>query len=388
VDFALDEEQQILQRTLRSFAEKRVAAEAALRDRQGLFPTALLQECAALGLTGMLIPEQYGGSAMGAVAYSLALTEIGRACAGTAVTLSVSNMVAEAILRWGSESQRQEYLPGLCDGALVPGAFALTEPECGSDPAGLRTRATRVPEGYRLSGEKVFCTSASHAGVFLLVARTGAAGGKGLSAFLIPRGQPGLTVTRVEEKLGQHASDTATVCLDDCLVDAGALLGPEGAGLAIALGALDGGRIGIGSLALGIGQAALLAAGRYALQRVQFGKPIAEHGAIQAKLADCATELEAAQLLVWRAAWLKERGGARPTGEAAMAKLFATEAASHACDEALQIHGGYGYSKDFPVERYYRDVRVTRLYEGTSEIQRLVIARKLLERVGEGQGVP
>jgi len=378
VDFTPSEEQLILRDMLRAFARDRVAPGAAERDRRDLFPHELLAEMAELGLMGMLVPDEAGGSGMGAVAYSMALSEIAGACAGTAVTLSVSNMVAEAIWRYGDADQRARWLPGLCGGALAPGAFALTEAAAGSDAASLRSKAVPCPGGYRLSGEKVFCTSGSHAGVILVMARTGEAGPKGISAFLVPKGAAGMEVTGVEEKMGLHASNTATIHFDECFVPEQDRLGPEGIGFAVAMSALDGGRIGIGSQAVGIAQAALDVAARYAKERVQFGRPIAEHQGIQWKLADMACELDAARLLVLRAAWMKDQGQGRFTREAATAKLFASEAAGRICDHALQILGGYGYSRDFPVERFCRDVRVARIYEGTSEIQRIVIARELL----------
>ncbi len=376
--FELTEEQTILRDMVRSFARDRVEPGAQERDERDEFPSELLSEMAGLGLMGMLVPEQYGGADMGAVAYSLALTEIASACAGTAVTMSVSNMVAEAIYKYGSEEQRERYLPELCGGGLIPGAFALTEPGAGSDAAGLRAKAVRTDGGYLLTGEKVFITSASHAGIFLVMARTGEPGAKGISAFLVPAGAEGLEVSKVEHKMGQHASNTASVVLQDCFVPERDRLGPEGIGFKIAMTALDGGRIGIASLAIGVARSALDVAARYATERVQFGRPISRLQAIQFKLADMATELEAARLMTLRAAWLKEQAKARFTKEAAMAKLLSTEAAGRICDEAVQILGGYGYIRDFPVERYYRDVRVTRIYEGTSEIQRVVIARELL----------
>lgn len=378
MDFSLSEEQEILRDTIRAFARDRVAPGAAERDRKDLFPTELIAEMAELGLMGMLVDERWGGADMGVVAYSLALTEIAAACAGTAVTMSVSNMVAEAIARYGTEEQKERYLPGLCSGKLIPGAFALTESGAGSDAGSLRTKAVRCEGGYRLSGEKVFCTSASYAGLVLVMARTGGPGAKGVSAFLVPSDAEGFEVTAVEEKMGLHASNTASVLLDDCFVADSQRLGAEGEGFKVAMSALDGGRIGIGSQAVGIAQAALDAAGRYALERQQFGRPIAKFQAIQWKLADAYTELEAARLLVLRAAWLKEQHAPRFTREAAMAKLYAAEAAGRICDHAVQILGGYGYSREFPVERYYRDVRVTRIYEGTSEVQRIVIAREVL----------
>ena len=378
MDFSLSEEQEILRDTIRAFARDRVAPGAAERDRKDLFPTELIAEMAELGLMGMLVDERWGGADMGVVAYSLALTEIAAACAGTAVTMSVSNMVAEAIARYGTEEQKERYLPGLCSGKLIPGAFALTESGAGSDAGSLRTKAVRCEGGYRLSGEKVFCTSASYAGLVLVMARTGGPGAKGVSAFLVPSDAEGFEVTAVEEKMGLHASNTASVLLDDCFVGDSQRLGAEGEGFKVAMSALDGGRIGIGSQAVGIAQAALDAAGRYALERQQFGRPIAKFQAIQWKLADAYTELEAARLLVLRAAWLKEQHAPRFTREAAMAKLYAAEAAGRICDHAVQILGGYGYSREFPVERYYRDVRVTRIYEGTSEVQRIVIAREVL----------
>ena len=306
MDFALTEEQEILRDTIRSFARDRIAPGAAERDRKDIFPTELLAEMAELGLMGMLVDERWGGADMGAVAYSLALTEVAAACAGTAVTMSVSNMVAEAIAKYGSDEQREQYLPRLCSGELVPGAFALTEPGAGSDAGSLRTKAVRCEGGYRLTGEKVFCTSASYAGLVLVMARTGGPGAKGVTAFLVPSDAEGFEVTGVEEKMGLHASNTATVRLDECFVADSQRLGGEGEGFRVAMSALDGGRIGIGSQAVGIGQAALDAAGRYALERKQFGRPIAKFQAIQWKLADAYTELEAARLLVLRAAWRKE----------------------------------------------------------------------------------
>ncbi len=311
------------------------------------------------------------------MAYSLAMTEIARACASTAVTMAVTNMVAEVIAKFGSEAQKERYVPRLVAGEIGPGAFALSEPEAGSDPGSMRTTAERVPGGFVLRGQKQWITSGGRAGVLVVWAMTGGPGTRGISTFLVERGTPGMKPGKHEDKLGLRASETVPITFDDCRVPEDALLGQEGQGFRVAMMALDGGRIGIASQAIGIATAALEEATAYAKERKQFGRPIADFQAIQWMLADSATELDAARLLTLRAATLKEAH--RPfTREASMAKLYASEAANRVCNRAVQVHGGYGYVRDFAAERHLRDVRATTIYEGTSEIQRTVIARSVL----------
>jgi len=375
------EEQRLIQRTAREFAERRLAPAAAARDRDGRFPVEELRELGQLGLLGVNVPEDLGGAAAGVIAYSLALQELARVDASVAVAVSVTNMVAELIAAVGTPAQRTAYVPGVVSGAAVAGAFALSEPQAGSDPAAMRTIATKVDGGWRLSGTKQWITSGDRAGVLVVWAMTDlAAGHKGITAFLVRGGAPGLTVGRLEEKMGLHGSSTAQLVLDGVEVGDDAVLGGVGGGFRLAMMALDGGRIGIASQALGIARGALEAAYRYASEREQFGVALWKHQAIGNMLADAATWLDAGHLLTLRAASLKQAGQRFGT-EAAMAKLYATEKAGAICDIALQVHGGYGYTTDFPVERAYRDVRVTRIYEGTSEIQRMVIARALLSRM-------
>ncbi|MSP23808.1 MAG: acyl-CoA dehydrogenase [Myxococcales bacterium] len=382
MDFELTETQHLIVTTARDYVERAVRPAAALLDRQARFPSAELAGLAALGMMGVNIPAELGGAEAGAVAYALAMMEVARGCASTAVTMGVTNMVGEAIARFGSEGQRRTYVPRLTSGEYVAGAFALSEPGAGSDPGGMTTTATRSDRGWLLNGQKQWITSGSRAGVVVVWARTDSAearlGSKGLSCFLVEQNTPGLETGRHEEKLGLCASETVSLSFTDCVLPDEALLGEVGGGFKIAMMALDGGRIGIASQAIGIGTAALEAAIAYAKERKQFGQAIAEFQAIQWMIADSKVELEAARLLTLRAASMKERGGVRFTREAAIAKLFASEAAWRVCDRALQIHGGYGYVKEFPVERHLRDVRVTRIYEGTSEIQRIVIARASL----------
>jgi hypothetical protein len=359
---------------------------AAARDRTGEFPEREMRALGELGLVGMTVPAAYGGTEAGAVALALALREIGRADVSVAITLSVTSMVAEFVARFGTEEARRAYLPPLCAGEAVAGAFALSEPQAGSDSSAIRTTVERDPGGgYRVSGSKLWTTSGDRASVLVVVARHGASlGGKGFSAFLVEGGAPGLVVSRHESKMGQRGSSTVALAFDDVAVPATSLLGEEGQGMRVALAGLGGGRIGVAALAIGVAQAALEAAVGHAGQRRQFDVPLATFQAIRFMLADAATALEAAWLLTLRAADRKQRGlpFAR---EAAQAKLFATERAVEICDRAIQIHGGYGYTREFPVERYYRDARVTTIYEGTSQIQRLVIARELLRAAGGGQ---
>jgi len=377
MDLELSDTQQLIVTTARSFADRVIRPVAAELDREERFPTEILQGLADLGLLGVNVPAALGGAEAGVVAYSLAMTEIARACASTAVTMAVTNMVAEVIARFGSEAQRLHHVPRLTSGEHVAGAFALSEPEAGSDPGSMRTTAERVSGGWLLRGQKQWITSGSRAGVMVVWARTGGAGTRGISTFLVERGTPGLKPGKHEDKLGLRASETVPLTFDDCLIPEDALLGELNQGFRVAMMALDGGRIGIASQAIGIAQAALDEAAAYARERKQFGRPIGDFQAIQWMLADSRTELDAARLLTLRAASLKET--ARPfTREASMAKLYASEAANRICNRAVQIHGGYGYVRDFAAERHLRDVRATTIYEGTSEIQRIVIARAVL----------
>lgn len=382
MQFEPTEEQLLVQRTARDFADRVLAPKAAARDISGEFPVAELRQLADLGLLGIAVPEELGGAGAGAVAYSLALQELARGDASVAVAVSVTNMVAELIAKYGTPEQGKRWVTPLVGGQLIAGAFALSEPQAGSDAGAMRTLATKTATGWRLDGSKQWITSGDHAGVMVAWAKTDqSAGHKGISAFVVPGQAPGVTVARLEEKLGLHGSSTAQLVLDGVEVPDDALLGTPGGGFALAMVALDGGRIGIASQAIGIARGALEAAIRYAGERHTMGQAIIKHQGIGAMLADAATWLDAAALMTLRAAYLKQSG--QPyTQEAAMAKLFSTERAWQICDIALQVHGGYGYVRDFPVERALRDVRATRIYEGTSEIQRIVIARSLLRTAG------
>ncbi|HEU0036824.1 MAG TPA: acyl-CoA dehydrogenase family protein [Kofleriaceae bacterium] len=378
MNFAPTEEQLLVQRTARDVAERVLAPRAAARDVSGTFPVAELHELASLGLLGIAVPEELGGSGAGAVAYSLAMQELARGDASVAVAVSVTNMVAELITNTGSAALARQWVPDLVGGKHVCGAFALSEPEAGSDPAAMRTTATKIAGGWRLDGTKQWITCGDHAGVMVVWAVTDpGAGHRGITAFVVPGKAPGLSVARLEDKLGLHGSSTAQLVFEGVEVGDDQVLDTTGRGFALAMMALDGGRIGIASQAIGIARGALEAAVRYAGERQTFGQPIIKHQAVGNMLADAATWLDAATLMTLRAAHAKE--SKQPFSQlAAMAKLFASEHAWKICDIALQVHGGYGYVRDFPVERALRDVRVTRIYEGTSEIQRLVIARNLL----------
>jgi alkylation response protein AidB-like acyl-CoA dehydrogenase len=378
MDFALTEEQLLIQRTARDYAERVLAPRAAARDVSHEFPISELRDLGQLGLLGIAVPEGLGGSGAGPVAYSLAMQEIARADASVAVETSVTNMVGELIATRGSPELAAAWVPRLVAGDLVCGAFALSEPDAGSDPAAMRTVAVRTASGWRLSGAKQWITGGDRAGCLVVWAVTEpGAGHKGITAFVVPGHSPGMSVARLEDKLGLHGSSTAQLVFDSVELADDAVLGHVGGGFPLAMIALDGGRIGIASQAIGIARGALDAAIAYATARRTFGQPIIQHQAVAVMLADAATWLDAATLMALRAAQLKE--ARQPfSQQAAMAKLFATEHAWKICDIALQVHGGYGYVRDFPVERALRDVRVTRIYEGTSEIQRLVIARNLL----------
>ncbi len=387
--FEPSEEQRLIEQAARQFAAEVLRPKAAERDQKSLFPEAELRKLGELGLLGVNVPEQYGGSQAGVVAYSLALSQVAQADASVSVAMAVTNMVAEVICAFGTEEQKQKYVPRLCSGEAIAGAFALSEPQAGSDAASLKTVAEKVDGGYRLTGSKQWITSGDRAGVIVVWARTdgGAPADKrnqaaGLSAFLVEGGSPGLTAGRPEHKLGLKGSTTVPLTLDGCFVPDSARLSKEGDGFRIAMVALDGGRIGIASQAVGVGRAALEAALDYSKERKQFDKSLCDFQAIANMLADGGMQLEAAQLLALRAAFLKE-SGLPYSQKAAMAKLYASEAAGRICDMALQVHGGYGYTQEFPVERYLRDVRVSRIYEGTSEIQRVVIARSVLKEFSD-----
>lgn len=377
MDLELTETQQMVQATARDFATRVVAPRAADLDRNEAFPSDTLGGLADLGLLGVNVKSRYGGAEAGVVSYALAMMEIARACASTAVAMAVTNMVAEVIQEFGSDQQRDRHLPRITSGEHVTGAFALSEPAVGSDPGGMTTTARQSDGGWVLDGQKQWITNGAYAGVMVVWARTGGPGAKGISCFLVEKGTPGLIVGKPEDKMGLRGSNTVPLTFDGCRLPQDALLGEPGMGFRIAMMALDGGRIGIASQAIGIGRAALEAATTYAKERQAFGRPIANFQAIQWMLADSATELDAARLLALRAATMKEKGE-RFSREASMAKLYASETAVRVCNRAMQVHGGYGYTREFPVERFLRDVRVTTIYEGTSEIQRMVIARQLL----------
>jgi alkylation response protein AidB-like acyl-CoA dehydrogenase len=384
VNLLLNEEQSMIQDMARKFAQSELAPIAAKLDRGGgreLFLAKLL-ELAELGFMGMNTSAEYGGTEAGPVAFSAAVTEIARGCASTAVTMSVTNMVGEVIQVIGSDEQKSKYLPKLCSGEYSAGSFCLSEVGAGSDPASIKTRAVRDGDDWVLNGTKTWISSAEYAGIFVVWAVTDPSlnKGKGISCFLIEAGTPGLTIGPTEVKMGQHASCTNSVILEDCRISGDALLGRLNDGYRVAVQELAGGRIGIGSLALGIAQEAMDFARAYIAERKQFNQIISAFQGIQWMLADAYTELEAARLLLMNAAYLKE-AGLPFMKQAAMAKVYSTEAANRSCYTALQLMGGVGYTADYPLERHARDVRVTSIYEGTSEIQRLIIARELLKEI-------
>jgi len=382
MDFELTEEQKIIQETAAKFAKRELEPVAAEIDRTKNRDVlkANLKKLAELGFMGLNVDPEYGGTGAGTVVFSLVMTELGRACASTTVTASVNNMVAEVIQAVGTEELKRKYIPPICSGEYFAGAFGLTETTAGSDPAGMRTTAVLDGDHWVLNGNKIFISSAEYSGCFVVWAVTDreAKKGRGISAFIVEPGFPGFVVGRDEHKLGQNASSTNELVFDNCMVPKGNLLGKLNDGFRIAVAELAGGRIGIGSMALGIGLAAMDYATMYVKERIQFDKPIASQQAIQWMIADNYTRLEAARLLLLRAAYLKDQGKYYAK-EASMGKVYATEAANKACYDAIQMLGGYGYTNDYPVERFYRDVRVTTIYEGTSEIQRLIIARELLK---------
>ncbi len=371
------EEQQLIRDTARSFAREKLAPNAARWDREHLFPTEAIAEMGALGFLGMVVPPEWDGAGTDYVSYAMAVMEIAAGCGPLSTIMSVHNSVGcMPILSYGSDAQKEEFLRPMARGEKL-GCFCLTEPEAGSDAAAIRTRARRDGNHYVLSGAKQFISTAKNGHVAIVFAVTDPAAGKrGISAFVVPTDTPGFTVVRVEDKLGQHLSDTCQLAFEDMRIPASYRLGEEGEGLKIALANLEGGRLGIAAQSVGMARSAFGHALSYARERKQFGKPIFEHQAVAFRLADMATRLEVAEQMVLHAATLRDAG--RPClKEASMAKLFASEMAERVCSDAIQIHGGYGYLADFPVERIYRDVRVCQIYEGTSDIQRLVISRAL-----------
>jgi butyryl-CoA dehydrogenase len=378
MDFELSEEQLLIQEMVREFAATEVAPIAAEIDHDHRFPEELIPKLAKLSLLGVPYPEEVGGAGADNVSYVIVLEELARVCGSTPVIVSGHTSLGTwPIFEFGSPAQKEKYLNKLTTGAML-GAFALTEPGAGTDAAAGRTTAVLDGDEYVLNGSKIFITNGGYAGIYIVTAMTDpAAGTRGISAFIVEKDAPGFTVGEKEHKMGIKASSTTPLYLSDCRVPKDALLGQEGKGFKIAMAALDGGRIGIAAQALGIAQGALDASLAYAKERVQFGKPIAALQAIQWMIADMATDIDAARLLVYRAAWNKDHG--LPYGTAAaIAKLFASEAATRVADRAIQIHGGYGYTESYPVERAYRDAKITELYEGTSEVQRMVIAGSFL----------
>jgi len=374
----INEEQQLIRDTARAFASEVLAPQAAANDEQRLFPTDAIAQMGELGFMGMLVPEEYGGSNVDNVSYALALEEIAAGDGSCSTIMSVHNSVGcMPILRYGSEQQKTSLLPSMASGERLA-AFCLTEPDAGSDAAAITTKATPTDTGYELNGVKQFITSGSKAKIAIVFARTGE-GKRGISAFIVHTENPGYEVSTIEKKLGQRASETCQITLNKCMVPAADCLGEPGEGYRIALSNLEGGRIGIAAQSVGMARAAYELALAFAQLRTSFGKPIFEHQAIAFKLADMATQIDAARLMIHRAAVLRDQQ--QPClVEASMAKLFASEMAERVCSEAIQIHGGYGYLQDYTVERIARDVRVCQLYEGTSEIQRIVISRSLADR--------
>jgi alkylation response protein AidB-like acyl-CoA dehydrogenase len=362
---------------LREFSQERLAPNAARWDKEHHFPKEELAQLAELGAFGVAVPEQWGGAGMDYLSLALVIEEIAAGDGGTSTVISVNNCpVCSIAMMYASHAQKKQWLTPLAKGAML-GAFCLTEPHVGSDAGALRTTAVRDGDEYVINGVKQFITSGKYADVAIVMAVTDkAAGKKGISAFWVPTSSQGYIVARLEEKLGQHSSDTAQILFEDCRIPKANLIGEEGQGYKIALSGLEGGRIGIASQSVGMARAAFDAALAYAKERVSFGKPIYEHQAVQFRLADMATQIEAARQLIWHAASMKD-AGLPCLKEAAMAKLFASEMAEKVCSDAIQIHGGYGYVSDFPVERIYRDVRVCQIYEGTSDIQKIIIGRAL-----------
>ncbi|MBI3071402.1 MAG: acyl-CoA dehydrogenase [Deltaproteobacteria bacterium] len=379
MDTELTPEQEMLKKSVRDFADGVIRPRAHELDEKGEFPRAIVKQMAELGLMGVAIPERWGGAGLDALSYVLAMEEISRGCASCGVIMSVNNsLYCDPILKFGTDAQREKWLTPYARGEKL-GCYALSEPGSGSDAAAMKTVAKRSGNEWILNGTKNFITNAAEANACVLYAMTTmGVGHKGISGFIVPMDAPGVRIGKVEKKLGIKASSTCSIVLEDARISGDGLIGKEGEGFKVAMATLDGGRIGIAAQALGIARAALEEALQYAGEREAFGGPLNQLQAIQFMLADCATELDAARLLTWRAAWLKDRG-VRHSQESAMAKLYASEASSRIANRALQIHGGYGYVKDYAAERHWRDARITEIYEGTSEIQRLVIARGVLK---------
>ncbi len=379
MSFKLTEEQLMIQSMVRDLARTKFAPKAMERDKTKAFPAENLKKLAELGLMGMMVPAEYGGSGADTVSYVLALAEVAYACASTAVVMSVHNsIVCESILRYGTDEQKKHYLRKLASGEMI-GAFALTEPNAGSDPSRQTTKAVFDGDSYILNGRKRFTTTGKNAGLIIVTAKTDEEKRhRGISAFLVKQGSPGFTVGPLEDKMGLRASDTVDLIFEDCRIAAEDRLGNEGDGFLIAMTGLDGGRIGIAAQSVGVAQAAFDAAVRYAQEREQFGQTISKFQGLRWMIADMATEIEAARLLMLSAAEMKDQGE-NYTAQASMAKLFASEMVNRITAKALQMHGGYGFTKEYPVERYYRDARVFTIYEGTSEIQRIVISNHILK---------
>lgn len=377
MDLDLNDTQRLIRDTARDFAHRSIAPKAAEIDRDGRFPREILKGLADLGLLAVNVPNTLGGAEAGVVSYALAMMEVAGACTSTSVAMAVTNMVGEVIAKFGTPEQSSFHCPRLADGTHVVGAFALSEPGAGSDPGGMTTTAKRVGDKWVIEGQKQWITNGANAGVIVVWARTGGPGTAGISCFLVEGGARGLHVGKHEDKMGQRGSDTVPLTFDGVEVPESALLGGEGGGFRIAMMALDGGRIGISAQAIGVARASLADAIAYSKDRKQFGKSISEFQAIQWMIADSSTEVDAATLLCLRAASMKE-AGVPFSQQASMAKLFSSEMAVRVCNRAVQIHGGYGYTREYAVERRLRDVRVTTIYEGTSEIQRTVIARNVL----------
>ncbi len=377
--FKLTDEQLMIQSMVREFSRKVVAATAAERDKTKEFPAENLKQMGELGLMGMMVPTEFGGEGADTVSYVLALSEIAYSCASTAVVMSVHNsIVCESITKFGSQELKKRFLPRLTEAGII-GAFALTEPHAGSDPSAQITTAVKDGDHYVINGTKRFITTGKNCGLVIVTAKTDeAAGHKGISAFIVEQGTPGLKVGHVEDKMGLRASDTTDLIFEDCRVPAKNMLGKEGQGFKIAMTGLDGGRIGIAAQSVGVAQAALDAAVKYVKGRDQFGQKISKFQGLRWIVADMATELEAAKQLMFSAAAMKDRGE-KYTQQASMAKLFASEMVNRITGKALQLHGGYGFTADYPVERFYRDARVFTIYEGTSEIQRIVISNNILK---------
>lgn len=379
MNFELTETQAMIRDTARKFADQSLRPFARERDDAGTFPLEVLKAMADLGLMGVNIPEELGGVQAGVVSYSLAMSEISAGDAAIGVTMGVNNMVAEVIAEFGTKEQAQEHVPKMVSGEYPAGCFCLSESGAGSDPQSMKTRAKKVEGGWKITGSKAWITSGIHAGIYLVWAQTKVDDKDRISVFLMDPKAEGVTAGKPEKKMGQHASETVAISFDDVFVADDALLGEIGQGFAIAMMALDGGRIGIASQSLGLAEEALRLSLAYTDEREQFGRKISSFQATQFKLATMATEIEAARALTHRAAFLKEKGNVKFTKEASMAKVYASELACRACDAAVQMHGGYGYTREYLPEKLVRDARVTRIYEGTSEIQRIVIARELLK---------